>query len=70
MTQPDEDETLWYVPLQLKTVDKSGKTTIDPKAILETRDAVVPLNNSSDAVYKLNGETCGVCKSFSALEPD
>jgi aminopeptidase 2 len=59
---PEEDETLWYVPLELKIVDKSGKATTDHKAILESRQTTLKLDAVAHATYKLNAETSGVCK--------
>lgn len=58
--KPEEDETLWYVPLELKTVDKSGKASIDHKAVLEGRETLLPLEDAANTVYKLNAETAGV----------
>lgn len=58
--KPEEDETIWWVPLELKTVSKDGKSQIDSKAYLESREATFPLENASSAIYKLNAETCGV----------
>ena len=62
---PEEDTTIWYVPLELKTADKSGKATIDHKAILDKRETVLPLEDAANAFYKLNAETAGVCESAS-----
>lgn len=59
---PEEDETLWYVPLELKTVDKSGKDSTDHKAILESRETTLKLDDAANTTYKLNAETAGVCK--------
>lgn len=60
---PEEDETLWYIPLELKTVDKSGKVTLDHKAILKERETTLQISDVSNTVYKLNAETAGVCES-------
>lgn len=59
--QPEEDETIWHIPLELKTV-KSGKSHIDHSNLLITRDVTLPLADVKNAVYKLNAETCGVCE--------
>lgn len=65
--KPEEDETLWYVPLELKTIDKSGKAVVDHKAVLEGRETVLPLEDAANATYKLNAETAGVCESETKL---
>lgn len=50
------------MPLELKTADKSGKASIDHKAILDKRETVLPLEDAANAFYKLNAETAGVCE--------
>jgi aminopeptidase 2 len=55
--KPEEDETLWYVPLELKTV-KDGKSSIDHKAILHEREATFDVKDAQ--AFKLNAETVGV----------
>ncbi|SNX84196.1 probable AAP1 - alanine/arginine aminopeptidase [Melanopsichium pennsylvanicum] len=58
---PEEDETLWYVPLMLKTIGKDGKVTVDRGAFLKSeREVKIPLENVQDTTYKLNAETIGV----------
>ncbi|KAI5449750.1 Aminopeptidase 2 mitochondrial [Naganishia albida] len=56
--KPEEDETLWYVPLELKTVTKDGKSSIDHKAILHEREATFDVGDAK--AFKLNAETVGV----------
>jgi aminopeptidase 2 len=53
----EEDGTLWYVPLELKTV-KDGKSSIDHKAILHEREATFDIKDAQ--TFKLNAETVGV----------
>lgn len=60
--QPEEDETIWHVPLELMTV-KDGKATIDHEVILSQREIMIPLEEVHNTFYKLNAETCGVCAS-------
>ncbi|SJX60857.1 probable AAP1-alanine/arginine aminopeptidase [Sporisorium reilianum f. sp. reilianum] len=58
---PEEDETLWYVPLMIKTVGADGKVSVDRDAFLNSeREVKIPLANAKDATYKLNAETIGV----------
>ncbi|PWY97439.1 putative AAP1-alanine/arginine aminopeptidase [Testicularia cyperi] len=57
----EEDSTLWYVPLMLKTIDANGKVTVDRDAFLKgEREVKIPLANAKDATYKLNAGTIGV----------
>lgn len=56
--KPEEDETLWWVPLQVKTVGSDGKVNTDPKAFLEGRSTTYDLKGSD--AFKLNGDSIGV----------
>ncbi|CAO1624129.1 unnamed protein product [Sympodiomycopsis kandeliae] len=59
--KPEEDKTLWYVPLALKTVGSDGKSKVDQSVVLnEQREAEVPLAKAKDSVWKLNANTVGV----------
>jgi aminopeptidase 2 len=57
--KPEEDETLWYVPLEVKTISASGQSAIDHKAILQERSTTLDLGSGADS-FKLNAETVGV----------
>jgi aminopeptidase 2 len=57
--KPEENETLWYVPLELKTVN-GGKVSVDHKAVLEGREKTLDLGGAE--TFKLNAETVGVCE--------
>ncbi|GAA95801.1 uncharacterized protein L969DRAFT_94837 [Mixia osmundae IAM 14324] len=57
---PEEDETIWYVPLMLKTMGASSKPTVDNKAILDKRELSIKIDNVTNASFKLNAETAGV----------
>jgi aminopeptidase 2 len=61
--KPDEDETLWWIPLELLTVE-NGKASIDHKAFLEQRESVIPVKDVANATFKLNAQTAGVCECF------
>lgn len=56
--KPEEDETLWYVPLELKTVASDGKASVNHKAILHDREATFDIGDAK--AFKLNAETVGV----------
>jgi len=60
--KPEEDKTLWWIPLELKTVDESGKASIDHKLFLTERELTVPIKNVKDVTFKVNAETAGVCQ--------
>lgn len=55
--KPEENKTLWYVPLELKTA-VDGKVSIDHKAILSDREITIDLKGAQS--FKLNAETVGV----------
>lgn len=54
--KPEEDTTLWHVPLMLKTQD--GKVESD--LILTEREKSIPLKGADEATWKLNSGTIGV----------
>ncbi|KDN42604.1 putative AAP1-alanine/arginine aminopeptidase [Tilletiaria anomala UBC 951] len=59
--KPEEDETLWYVPLELKTIGADGRTQVDSSIVLnEQRETSIPLQNVQGSVWKLNADTVGV----------
>ncbi|KAM0754815.1 hypothetical protein T439DRAFT_321862 [Meredithblackwellia eburnea MCA 4105] len=54
---PEEDETLWKIPLSLlRVVD--GRAVVDRDLLLTTREVVVPVDGSTD--FKFNFGTSGV----------
>lgn len=57
---PEEDQTLWFVPLEIKVVDDSGQVTVKHDALDCKREVKVSLPNPHSTTYKLNGDTCGV----------
>lgn len=63
--KPEEDETLWYVPLMLKTAD--GK--IDRDLVLDgKRELEIPIKDAKNSNWKLNSGTIGVYRV--AYSPD
>lgn len=62
-TQPEEDATIWHVPLELKTVQHDS-VQIDHKVVLDKREAFIPLKDVKNTFYKLNAETTGFCPSL------
>lgn len=60
---PEEDTTVWHVPLELKTI-VAGKAEVDHKAVLTTRETTLAIKDVANAIYKLNAETTGVCTSL------
>ncbi|KAE8215690.1 hypothetical protein CF327_g1094 [Tilletia walkeri] len=59
--QPEEDDTLWYVPLALRTVDGEGKVQTDQSIVLNSeRELTIPLKGAKDKTWKLNADTVGV----------
>ncbi|CAK9784200.1 hypothetical protein CC85DRAFT_324940 [Cutaneotrichosporon oleaginosum] len=54
--KPEENKTTWWVPLEVKTVDKDG-AQVDHSAVLSDRE--MEYNVASDT-FKLNAEAVGV----------
>ncbi|GAA6024593.1 hypothetical protein JCM8202_005070 [Rhodotorula sphaerocarpa] len=62
---PEEDQTLWYVPLQLLVVDsKPGKSKVHAELVLSERETTINIPDVANTVYKLNAETCGVYRTL------
>ncbi|EJU01765.1 puromycin-sensitive aminopeptidase [Dacryopinax primogenitus] len=57
--KPEEDETLWHVPLNILTVG-AGKAVVDSKAVLTAKEATFDIPNVGNSLYKLNAGTTGV----------
>ncbi|OAV91168.1 hypothetical protein PTTG_04695 [Puccinia triticina 1-1 BBBD Race 1] len=58
--KPEEDETLWFVPLEIKVVDGSGTVTVKHDVLDCQREAKIALPSPQSTCYKLNADTCGV----------
>jgi aminopeptidase 2 len=56
-TKPEEDHTLWFVPLAIKTVNLDGSSSVQHQAILQDREATFKIAKSR--AFKLNAETIG-----------
>ncbi|KAG8900325.1 Aminopeptidase 2 mitochondrial [Tulasnella sp. 403] len=54
----DENQTIWQIPLNIKTVDASGTAKVDGSVLLTEREATIPLDTSRP--FKLNTGTNGV----------
>ncbi|KII88967.1 hypothetical protein PLICRDRAFT_109758 [Plicaturopsis crispa FD-325 SS-3] len=54
----EDDQTIWYVPLSLLTVDSDGKASVDKTAVLNEREKTIVLDKSKP--FKLNAGTSGV----------
>ncbi|KAL1704750.1 hypothetical protein EV121DRAFT_205123 [Schizophyllum commune] len=55
--EPEENETIWSVPLAILTEDDGGKTTVD-RAVLSEREGSYAIDTSKP--FKLNAGTAGV----------
>ncbi|EFP74548.2 Aminopeptidase 2 mitochondrial [Puccinia graminis f. sp. tritici] len=58
--KPEEDETLWFIPLEIKVVDGSGTVTVKRDVLDCQREGKIALPSPQSTNYKLNGDTCGV----------
>ncbi|KAI0294885.1 leucyl aminopeptidase [Multifurca ochricompacta] len=56
--KPEDNETIWSVPLGLVTASSSGQAIVDNSAILETREAEFKLDTSKP--FKINADANGV----------
>lgn len=54
----EEDETLFWIPLALKTIDQSGNVKVDTDASLSTRTKSIKLGSGN--TYKLNSGHSGI----------
>ncbi|GAA5943215.1 hypothetical protein JCM10213_006247, partial [Rhodosporidiobolus nylandii] len=64
---PEEDQTVWQVPLQLLVV-KDGKTTVMSDLVLGEKEMSIDLPDVANLTYKLNAETCGVYRTLYPTE--
>ncbi|KAG5645001.1 hypothetical protein DXG03_007278 [Asterophora parasitica] len=56
--EPQDNETVWNVPLSILSVDKDGKAVVNKEALLEEREQTFELDTSKP--FKLNAGTTGV----------
>ncbi|KDQ59543.1 hypothetical protein JAAARDRAFT_33120 [Jaapia argillacea MUCL 33604] len=56
--EPKDNETIWTIPLNILTVDKDGRPSVDKTAVLDEREKFIPLDTSLP--FKLNAGTTGV----------
>lgn len=67
--KPEEDETLWYVPLGLKGTSSTGEVKVNRDLVLnEQRKMTIPLPQAQSTPWKLNADTVGVYRV--AYSPD
>lgn len=60
---PEEDQTIWHVPLQLLVVEKDGKKEIKSDIVLTERSTEIEITDVKNTTYKLNANTCGVYRT-------
>ncbi|GAA5899974.1 hypothetical protein JCM8208_005555 [Rhodotorula glutinis] len=66
---PEEDKTIWQVPLQLVVVDtKTGDKKVHSDIVLTEREMTIDLPEVEGKTYKLNAETCGVYRTLYSVE--
>ena len=58
--KPEEDETLYWILLALKTLDKSGKPVIDETLTTSDRETKITLPKETNGFYKLNANHSGI----------
>lgn len=57
---PEEDGTLWFVPLEIKVVGGDGTVEVRHDVLDSQRSTVITLPDLPNLTYKLNADTCGV----------
>ncbi|CCM04355.1 uncharacterized protein FIBRA_06527 [Fibroporia radiculosa] len=57
---PDENETIWTVPLSLLSVSDNGDILLDTQAVLDSREKTISLDISKP--FKLNAGTISFCR--------
>lgn len=58
--KPSEDETLYWILLALKTLDKKGNPVIDESLTTSERETTIMLPVESQGVFKLNANHSGL----------
>jgi aminopeptidase 2 len=66
--QPEEDQTIWHIPLQLLVVSADGKKTIKSDLVLTERSTEISIPDIKSTTYKLNANTCGVYRTLYSNE--
>ncbi|KAJ7105158.1 leucyl aminopeptidase [Mycena epipterygia] len=66
VAQPEDDETLWTVPLGLLTFDEEGNICIDNSEFLSERERFIPLDTNKP--FKLNASSTGFYRVLYASE--
>ncbi|CEQ41474.1 SPOSA6832_03182 [Sporobolomyces salmonicolor] len=54
---PEEDQTIWHVPLEPLVVD-GGKKAVQHGVVLTERESTLDIKDVKNTTYKLNAETC------------
>ena len=58
--KPTEDDTLYWILLALKTLDKNGKPVIDGNLTTSERKTTITLPKESNGIFKLNANHSGI----------
>jgi aminopeptidase 2 len=66
--KPSEDETLYWILLGLKTLDKDGKPIIDAGLTTSERETTITIPEESKGFFKLNANHSGIYRV--AYTPD
>ncbi|KAH9974690.1 peptidase family M1-domain-containing protein [Lactifluus volemus] len=60
--RPEDNETIWSIPLGIVTSSAPGQGLVDNTALLVTREAEFKLDTNKP--FKINADTNGVCESL------
>ncbi|ODQ51782.1 hypothetical protein SAICODRAFT_59464 [Saitoella complicata NRRL Y-17804] len=60
--KPEEDETLYWIPLGLKTLDKEGKPQVSDKPLLG-REQTLEIGEETKGFFKVNTDHAGIYRT-------
>ncbi|KAG5438595.1 hypothetical protein PCANB_002701 [Pneumocystis canis] len=66
--KPEDDQTIYWVPLMLKTMTNDDKIIIDTHLITEQREINIPMSNVKKGFYKINSEYSGIYRTLYSSE--
>ncbi|KTW30150.1 hypothetical protein T552_00628 [Pneumocystis carinii B80] len=62
--RPEDDTTIYWVPLMFKTMSLDGKITTDSYLILDKREFQIPISNIKKGFYKINTGHSGIYRTL------
>ncbi|KAG5440739.1 hypothetical protein PCK2_000175, partial [Pneumocystis canis] len=66
--KPEDDQTIYWVPLMFKTMTNDGKIITNTCIIIEEREINISLSNVKKGFYKINSEYSGIYRTLYSSE--